>query len=42
MQKGSINLNLGAFFLRHHNSKRAARIFTECLETSKFYDPEIR
>ncbi|CAK61368.1 unnamed protein product (macronuclear) [Paramecium tetraurelia] len=32
----------GLFIKRYDSIKKAAFIFTECLETSKFYDPEIR
>lgn len=33
---------LGVLCLRYHNTKTAAKIFTDCLQTSKYYDPEIR
>ncbi|CAD8116567.1 unnamed protein product [Paramecium sonneborni] len=32
----------GLFIKRYDSIKKAAFIFTECLETSKYYDPEIR
>jgi hypothetical protein len=28
--------------MRHKYVKKAAMIFTDCLESSKYYDPEIR